>query len=86
MAIVFRPPASRHGISHQRSRYLIEHCGLPFDDVGGERVALYLGDDWNPMPLEVGAVVSEDDLVVIHTMKLRDKFRELYEEALPWRK
>jgi hypothetical protein len=84
--IIFRRSASRHGISHERSTYVIEHCGLPFDDVAGEGVSLYLGDDWNEVPLEIGAAVSGDDLVVIHAMKLRDKFRELYEEALQWRK
>jgi len=45
-----------------------------------------LGDDWNQVPLEVGAVTEGDDLIVIHAMKLREKFRDLYLEALPWRK
>ena len=44
---------------------------------------LYLGDDWNGVELEVGAVECENgDLMVIHAMGLTDKFREMYEAAL----
>jgi len=86
MALRFRSSADRHGISHERSAYVIEHCGLPYDDVAGEGVVLLLGDDWNQVPLEVGAVADGADIIVIHAMKLRDKFRELYEEAVQWRK
>ena len=86
MSIRFRPSAGRHGISHERSAHVIEHCGLPFDDVAGEGVVLYLGDDWNQVALEVGAVMDGEDVIVIHAMKLREKFRELYEEATQWQR
>jgi hypothetical protein len=49
-------------------------------------MTLYLGDDGNGVPLEVGAVERAGDLVVVHAMRLRGKFRELYDEALPWRR
>jgi hypothetical protein len=86
MHIRFHSSASRHRVSRARSTYVIEHCGLPFDAVGGEGVVLYLGDDWSGIPLEVGAVEEGEDLIVIHAMKLRPKFRDLYEEALLWQK
>lgn len=48
---------------------------------------LFLGDDWNGVPLEIGAIELDDgDLLVIHAMKLRRKYRGRYEEAVPWRR
>jgi hypothetical protein len=72
-------------------RFVIEHCGLAFDQpapvgqVGQDRV-VYLGDDAHGVPLEVVAVANAaGDLRVIHAMKLREKYRREYEEAVPWR-
>ncbi|MGH2907562.1 MAG: hypothetical protein ACRDKI_12445 [Solirubrobacterales bacterium] len=46
------------------------------------RRLLFLGDDADGNAVEVIAVVlSQDDLLVIHAMPLRNKFRERYEEA-----
>lgn len=81
--IRFARSASRHRIARERSAYVIAHCGLPQEDEG---VILYLGDDWNGVPLEVAAVERGGDLVVVHAMRLRSKFRDLYVEALPWRR
>ncbi len=81
--IRFARSASRHRIARERSTYVIAHCGLPQEDEG---VILYLGDDWNGVPLEVAAVERGGDLVVVHAMRLRPKFRDLYVEALPWRR
>jgi hypothetical protein len=48
---------------------------------------VYLGDDREGLALEVMAVELEDgDLLVIHAMPLRDRYREQYEEAKQWRK
>ena len=47
---------------------------------------LYLGDDWNGIALEVAVVDRAGEHVVVHAMKLRKKYREMYEEALPWRR
>ena len=84
----FDAAADRHGISRTRSAYVIRHCGLPFEGVRDDNVILYLGDDWNGVPLEVGAVERAGELVVIHAMALRPDhaFQDLYLEALPWRK
>jgi hypothetical protein len=43
-------------------------------------------DDQAGVPLEILAVEDEGgDLVVIHAMKMRRRYRQQYEEALPWR-
>jgi hypothetical protein len=48
--------------------------------------SLYLGDDAEGTPLEVMAVELEDgDLLVIHAMALRNRYRAQYEEAKQWR-
>lgn len=72
-------------------RFVIGHCGLVFDQpapvggVGQDRV-VYLGDDAHGVPLEVVAVANAaGDLRVIQAMKLREKYRREYEEAVPWR-
>ena len=43
---------------------------------------MFVGDDDTGRALEVGAVeVSEDLLLVIHVMDLREKFSSLYEQG-----
>lgn len=45
----------------------------------------FLGDDEHFVPLEVMAMELDDgDLLVIHAMKLRRKYREAYEEVTAW--
>lgn len=86
--------ATKHRISRERSRYVIEHCGLVFEQeppadaqVGGQPRLVYLGDDAEEVPLEVMAVELEDSgLLVIHAMKLRERYRDYYEEAKQWRR
>jgi hypothetical protein len=47
---------------------------------------LCLGDDAEGMALEVMVVEgSKGELVVIHAMELRAKYRDQYEEAKQWR-
>ena len=47
---------------------------------------LYLGDDADGQELEAMAVEgSKGELVVIHAMELREKYRDQYEEAKQWR-
>lgn len=88
MSLRFAQSAHKHGISHERAAYVIEHCGLPYEGPEDERDAvLFFGDDWNGVRLEVGAIELEDgDLLVIHAMRLRRKYQEFYEKALPWRR
>lgn len=86
--------ATRHRISRERSRYVIEHCGLFFEqdppadspeDVSPRLV--FLGDDADGIALEVMAVELEDEaLLVIHAMPLRDRYRKQYEETKRWRR
>jgi len=47
---------------------------------------LVLGDDQAGVPIEILAVEDDHgDLVVIHAMKMRRRYRRQHEEALLWR-
>jgi len=86
--------AAKHRISRERSRYVIERCGLRFEQDppadAPEKASLrlvFLGDDEEGIALEVMAVeLEENALLVIHAMPLRDRYREQYKEAKKWRK
>lgn len=66
--------ATNHRISRERSRYVIEHAGLRFEQpppAGGPAEAdprlVYLGDDASGVALEVMAIELEDgSVLVIH--------------------
>jgi hypothetical protein len=85
--------ATKHRISRERSRYVIDHCGLRFEQdppadapENASSRLVFLGDDDEGTALEVMAVELEDDtLLVIHAMPLRDRYRKQYEEAQKWR-
>jgi hypothetical protein len=48
---------------------------------------VYLGDDPNGRPLEVMAVgLADGDVLVIHAMPLREKYRRQYLEAMKWQR
>jgi hypothetical protein len=83
--------AGKHGITDNQIRYVISHCGLAFeqpapdDPIEPDRL-LVLGDDQAGVPLEILAVEDEaGDLMVIHAMRMRRRYRQQYQEALPWR-
>ena len=86
--------ATRHRISRERSRYVIEHCGLCFEQdpppgapAGASARLVFLGEDARGVALEVMAVeLDEESLLVIHAMALRDRYRTQYEEAKEWRR
>ena len=90
--IRFADSASKHGISQDRIRYVIGHCGLPFDvppppgsPYRSDRI-LYLGDDAAGVALEVLAIVVEGgDLLVFHAKRMGAQYRGRYEEALKCR-
>ncbi len=94
MELKWARAATKHRIPRERSRYVIEHCGLRFEQEppsnSPEKVSLrlvFLGDDENGVALEVTAVELEDgSLLVIHAMSLRDRYRKQYEEAKKWRR
>lgn len=92
----FAQSAFKHGISEARIRHVVDHCGRIFEadapadsPFPGSRL-LFLGDDQRGVALEVVAVEVEvggnrEDLLVIHAMPLRARYREQYLEALPCR-
>lgn len=48
---------------------------------------VFVGDDLEGVALEViAAELEEDEFMVIHAMDLRERLRELYEEARSWEK
>jgi hypothetical protein len=89
----FARSATKHRISKERIRYVIAHCGLALEEPApssniealDERL-LCLGDDAEGKALEVMVVEgSKGELIVIHAMELRAKYRDQYEEAKQWR-
>jgi len=86
--------ATRHRISRERSRFVIDHCGMQRVDrhrnsakTGADQHVLFLGDDLEGVALEVVAgELDEEEFMVIHAMDLRDRFLGLYEEARQWRR
>jgi hypothetical protein len=81
--------ATKHRISRERSRYVIEHCALRFEQdppadasVGANSRLVFLGDDAEGIALEVMAIELDDEsLLVIHSMSLRERYQKQYEEA-----
>ena len=94
MGVRFARSATKHRISKESIRYVIAHCGLCFDEPPPANDAevldprlVCLGDDTNGQAIEVIAVEGDkDDLIVIHAMALRDRYRVQYEEAKQWRR
>jgi hypothetical protein len=94
VALRWARAATKHRVSRERSHYVIEHCGLRFEQDppsdAPEKASLrivFLGDDEEGIALEVMAVELEDDaLLVIHAMPLRNRYRKQYEEAKKWRR
>ncbi|MFZ1925310.1 MAG: hypothetical protein WAU42_04105 [Solirubrobacteraceae bacterium] len=85
----FARSATRHRISKDRIRHVIATYRVRFDepppDTEGARTRstriVYLGDDDQGCALEVMAVEGEHgELLVIHAMELRDKYRKRYED------
>lgn len=85
--------AAKHRISRPRIRYVIEHCGLIFEQPAplgtpsglDDPRLVFLGDDASGVPLEVIAIeLDGGDLLVIHAMRLRAKYRTYYKEARQW--
>jgi hypothetical protein len=70
------------------------HCGLRFEQLppagapaGAEPRLVSLGDDADGIALEAMAVELEDgSLLVIHAMRLRERYRDQYEEARRWQR
>lgn len=86
LKVRFSKSASKHRISHDRAAYIVQHCGLVLPRPPPANTAedhderlVFLGDDWHGNELEVVAIENaEGDLLVIHAMKLQDKYRADY--------
>jgi hypothetical protein len=85
----FARSATSYRISKDRIRHVIANYRVRFDesppDTEGARArstrVVYLGDDDHGRALEVMAVTGKgDELLVIHAMELRDKYRKRYED------
>jgi len=84
---------SRPSRSSTQIEYIVGHCGLVFDetspidsDIPDDR-SLFLGDDANGVAIEVAALDLESgDLVIVHAMKLRARYRTQYIDAIAHRK
>jgi hypothetical protein len=85
----FARSATRHRISKDRIRYVIGNYRVRFEqpppDTERARAVstrvVYLGDDGQGRALEVMAVEGKnDELLVIHALELRDKYRKRYED------
>lgn len=90
----FARSATRHRVSKESIRHVVEHHIARFEEPppaaspGAHSVRLVLlGDDARGHALEVMAVqLADGDLLVIHAMALRNKYRPPYEEAKTWRR
>lgn len=88
MRLRFADSATKHGITHDQSRHVIEHAGRrwiqpsPAGGVPGDRL-VYLGDDQAGNALEIMAVELEGGwLLVIHALPMRSKYRPQYRQAM----
>jgi hypothetical protein len=83
----FARAATRHRVSKDRISHVIANFRVRFDEpppAGGRSRAtriVFLGEDQQGQALEVMAVEGEhEELLVIHAMNLREKYRQRYEE------
>ena len=80
-AVRFARSARKHRVGRARALYVIDNAVsvLPQVRPGQSDVLMYLGDDVSGRSLEVGVVIMDaGDLLVIHVMDMRSKFREAY--------
>ena len=89
MPIKHARSSTRHRISRQRSRYVIETTSVIFaeDAPGGspldDQRLVFLGPDADGELLEVMAIQTDDDgLLVIHAQPIRARYLTLLKEGL----
>jgi hypothetical protein len=85
VAIRFSESAARHGISRDRARYVVERCRCPLysSDPADENLVVFLGPDPDGIPIEVvGIELAVRDLLLIHVMKLRRRYRADYARVM----
>jgi len=94
VGVRFARAATRHRVSKDNIRHVVANYSVRFEEPppagksGVRSVRLvHLGDDASGQALEIMTVELPDgDLLVIHAMALRDKYRQRYEEAKRWRR
>lgn len=87
MPLRFARSAARHGISRERMRHIVETCRFPLysDDEDRAGLVLFLGSDTHGVPLEVAGIeIADDDLLIIHAMRLRTSNLDDYERVMRW--
>jgi hypothetical protein len=77
----FTSSARRHKVGRARVLAVLDDPIAVVVVPGSPERVLVLGEDWTGRALEVVIVIDGDDLVVIHAMDLRTKYRGLYEEG-----
>lgn len=88
-AVRFTRAATRHRVGKDSIRHVIVNHRIHFEEppplgLPGQRSmrVVYLGDDLDGRPLEVMAIeLSTGEMLVIHAMPLRAKYRRQYEEV-----
>jgi len=89
VSVRFARSATRHRVSKDNIRHVIANYRVRFEepppDTEGARArstrVVYLGGDNHGRALEVMAVYGKHgELLVIHAMELRDKYRKRYED------
>ncbi len=68
-------------------RHVVETCRSPLysDDEDRADMVLFVGSDAHGVPLEVvGIEIADDDLLIIHAMRLRASNRDDYERVMRW--
>lgn len=89
MEITHARSATRHRISRQRSRYVVETTGVIFIETAPQSSVLadprlvFLGPDERGELLEVMAIQTDTGgLLVIHAQRIRPRYIELLSEGL----
>jgi hypothetical protein len=88
--VSFHGSASKHGISRDRVTHVIANCPCPLyptdPRTGEEDLVLFLWSDQGGVPLDVIAVqLADDELLVIHSMRMRAKYSAQYAEVMKCR-
>ena len=67
------PNARKHGVPDDDMRHAFKHHWRAFDTDDPD-VTMFVGPSTTGVPLEVGVVVDEDGVAIIHAMPARPKF------------
>lgn len=89
--IRWRRSATKHRVARPRSLYVVERAirllelPPPADGPDRDPRLLFLGDDREGVALEViGVEPADRELLLIHAMPVRRRYRDVYEEVNKW--